>query len=125
MTDYNRVAAAVLAKCASKDPFFPKPSAALAIGWGEEFECWNLTVDQLLAGVTRAYRDHGNGFRPLPKDIVDAARTVRREEDAKTGPTPEYQALCESKFLSYEESLARLKARTGQQAIGRRVERTS
>lgn len=79
MTDWNRVAAAVLAKCASKDPFFPKPSAALAIGWGEEFECWNLTVDDLLAGVTKAYRDNGNGFRPLPKDIVDAARAIRRD----------------------------------------------
>lgn len=121
MTDWNRAAAAVLAKCASKDPFFPKPSAALALGWGEEFANWNLTVDQLIAGVTRAYRDNGAGFRPLPKDIVDAARTVRREEDAKTGPTPEYEALCESKFISYEESLRRLKARTGQRAIGQSV----
>jgi hypothetical protein len=118
MTDWNRVAAAVLAKCASKDPFFPKPSAALAIGWGEEFAKWNLTVDQLIAGVARAYHDHGNGFRPLPKDIIDAARVERREEDEKRGPSAEYQALCESKYISYEESLARLKARTGQKAIG-------
>jgi hypothetical protein len=115
------VAAAVLAKCASKDPFFPKPSAALALGWGEEFACWNLTTEQLIAGVTRAYRDNGAGFRPLPKDIVDAARTVRREEDAKTGPTADYQALCESKFISYEESLARIRARTGQQTLGRGI----
>lgn len=79
MTDYTRIAAAVLAKCSSKDPFFPKPSAALAMGWGEEFECWNLSADDLLAGVTRAYRDNGNGFRPLPKDIVDAARAIRRD----------------------------------------------
>ena len=112
MTDWNRVAAAVLAKCASKDPFFPKPSAALAVGWGEEFKAWNLTPDQLLAGVTRAYRDHGNGFRPLPKDIIDAARTVRREEDAKTGPTPEYEALCNSKAAD-EAALQRITARTG------------
>jgi hypothetical protein len=73
------MAAAVLAKCASKDPFFPKPSAALALGWGEEFEKWNLTTDDLLAGVTKAYSDNGNGFRPLPKDIVDAARAIRRD----------------------------------------------
>jgi hypothetical protein len=118
MTDWTRVAAAVLAKCATKDPFFPKPSPALATGWGEEFKDWNLTPDDLLAGVTRAYHDHGSGFRPLPKDIVDAARAIRRERDAKTGPTPEYQELCESKFISYEEALQRIRARTGQKAIG-------
>lgn len=120
-TDWNKVAAAVLGKCASKDPFFPKPSAALAIGWGEEFFKWRkvLAPDDLIKAVSRAYSEHGNGFRPLPKDIVDAARTIKREEDAKTGPTPEYEALCESKFISYEESLARIRARTGQQALGR------
>lgn len=121
MTDWTRVAAAVLAKCASKDPFFPKPSAALAMGWGEEFECWNLTADQLLAGVTRAYRDNGQGFRPLPKDIVDAARAVRREEDAKTGPTAEYQALCDSKARpeSWDRSLSRIISRTREIPVGR------
>lgn len=91
MTDYTRIAAAVLAKCASKDPFFPKPSPALALGWGEEFQSWNLTADDLLAGVTRAYRDHGNGFRPLPKDIVDAARAIRRDR-AERESTEEREA---------------------------------
>lgn len=124
MTDYTRVAAAVLAKCASKDPFFPKPSAALAMGWGEEFACWNLTADDLLAGVTKAYRDNGNGFRPLPKDIVDAARAVRRERDAKTGPTDEYQDRCDAK-AGDREALARIRARTGQVALGREIEEAS
>lgn len=123
--DWARVAAAVLAKCASKDPFFPKPSASLAIGWGEEFEDWNLTPEQLAKGVTRAYHDHGNGFRPLPKDIIDAARTVRREEDAKTGPTAEYEALCEgkSKPEPWEKSLTRIVTRTRQLPVGQDVDR--
>lgn len=123
-TDWTRVAAAVLGKCASKDPFFPKPSAALATGWGEEFEQWNLTLDQLIAGVTRAYRENGNGFRPLPKDIVEAARAVRREEDAKTGPTDEYQALCDSKAegIPFEVALRSIRARTRQNALGKGVE---
>ena len=121
MTDWNRVAAAVLAKCASKDPFFPKPSAALAIGWGEEFENWNLTADELLAGVTRAYRDNGAGFRPLPKDIVDAARAVRKEEADKRGPTPEHEAICDAKAVSYEEALRQIQRRTKQNALGRGV----
>jgi hypothetical protein len=119
MTDYTRVAAAVLAKCASKDPFFPKPSPALAMGWGEEFQSWNLTVDDLLEGVTKAYHDHGNGFRPLPKDIVDAARAIRQDRDARTGPTAEYEALCNSK-ASDEEALHRIIQRTGQ-TVGREV----
>jgi hypothetical protein len=119
MTDWNRVAAAVLAKCASKDPFFPKPSAALALGWGEEFAKWNLTMDELVAGVSKAYGDNGNGFRPLPKDIVDAARAIRREKDAKEGPSAEYQALCESKYATPEQALAYITARTGQVALGR------
>lgn len=119
MTDYTRIAAAVLAKCASKDPFFPKPSAALAIGWGEEFECWNLTVDELLAGVTKAYRDNGNGFRPLPKDIVDAARSIRRDEDERRGPSDEYRALCDSKAADDDQVLRRIVRRTGQSAIGK------
>lgn len=105
MTDYTRIAAAVLAKCASKDPFFPKPSAALAMGWAEEFECWNLTADDLLAGVTRAYRDNGNGFRPLPKDIVDAARAVRKERTDREGPTDEYEALCDAKAVDDPDEL--------------------
>lgn len=79
MTDYTRMAAAVLAKCASKDPFFPKPSAALALGWGEEFEHWNFTLEDLLEGVTKAYHDNGNGFRPLPYDIAQAARAIRKD----------------------------------------------
>lgn len=79
MFDWPQVAAAVLAKCATKDPFFPKPSQALALGWGEEFAKWNLTVDDLLAGVSKMYGDHGAGFRPLPKDVIDAARAIRRD----------------------------------------------
>jgi hypothetical protein len=119
MTDWNRVAAAVLAKCASKDPFFPKPSPALAMGWGEEFECWNLTVDDLLAGVTKAYHDNGAGFRPLPKDIVDAARAIRRDRDERSGPTPEYEALCDRK--ADERALQRIVARTQQSVPGKGI----
>lgn len=124
MTDYARMAAAVLAKCASKDPFFPKPSAALALGWGEEFECWNLTQDELLAGVTKAYRDNGNGFRPLPKDIVDAARAVRKDKrDRET--IAERQAREDERDADYEKAWARITARTGQKTLGRSPEEVS
>lgn len=118
MTDWNRVAAAVLAKCASKDPFFPKPSPALAMGWGEEFEKWNLTPDDLLAGVTKAYSDNGAGFRPLPKDIVDAARAIRRDRDERHGPSVNYEIRCNSKAAD-EDALRQIVRRTGQHPIGR------
>jgi hypothetical protein len=114
MTDYTKVAAAVLAKCATKDPFFPKPSPALALGWGEEFECWNLTVEDLLAGVTKAYRDNGNGFRPLPKDIVDAARAIRRDRSDREDN--EARALREER--NDRKALDNIIRRTGQRAIG-------
>lgn len=117
MTDYNRIAAAVLAKCASKDPFFPKPSAALAMGWGEEFERWNLTADDLVAGVTKAYSDHGNGFRPLPKDIVDAARAIRR--DRADRESDEDRSLREAR--NDRKALGDIMRRTGQQALGKAV----
>jgi hypothetical protein len=116
MTDWNRVAAAVLAKCASKDPFFPKPSAALAIGWGEEFERWNLTIDDLLAGVTKAYGDNGNGFRPLPKDIVDAARAIRRDRSDRESTEDRHkrEAAIDAKVLG------QITRRTGQ-TVGREI----
>lgn len=116
MTDYTRMAAAVLAKCASKDPFFPKPSAALAMGWGEEFERWNLDTDDLLAGVTKAYSDNGNGFRPLPKDIVDAARAIRRDRSDRESTEQRHvrEAAIDAKVLG------QITRRTGQ-SVGQEI----
>lgn len=121
MTDWNRVAAAVLAKCASKDPFFPKPSAALAMGWGEEFACWNLTPEDLVAGVTKAYRDNGAGFRPLPKDIVDAARAIRKDRtDRET--IAERQAREDARDAELDRrTLAAITRRTGE-VVGKSVD---
>jgi hypothetical protein len=122
--NYSQIGAAVLAACIAYDPYSAHPSAETAKAWGRLFEKHHLSVDDLLAAVDGVYEQHGtapNGdrYKPLPKDIVDAARAIRRDRDAETGPTPEYEALCESKFISYEESLARIRARTGQQALGR------
>jgi hypothetical protein len=119
--NYAQIAAVVYQACNAYDPYMPPLSPEMAKAWGRQFEKHKLTPDLLLQAVDRIYDEHGSGYRPLPKDITDAGRTIRREEDAKTGPTEEYQALCESKYLSYEESLARLKARTGQRAVGREI----
>jgi len=77
--DAIEAAQSVLAKCAANDPWFPQPSRSTALAWAEHFERWNLTRDELLAGVTKAYEDNGHGFKPLPKDIIEWARAIRRD----------------------------------------------
>jgi hypothetical protein len=119
--NYAQIAALVYQACNAYDAYMPPLSPEMAKAWGKNFQKYNLSLDDLLKGVDRVYDAHGSGYRPLPKDISDAARTERRERDAETGPTPEYQALCESKYEDYETSLARIVARTGQPALGHRV----
>lgn len=116
MIDYTKIAAAVLAKCATKDPFFPKPSPMLCLGWGEEFQKWNLSADDLLAGVSKAYSDNGNGFRPLPKDIIDAARAIRRDRSDREDD--EQRALREER--NDRKALDNIIRRTGQ-SFGREI----
>lgn len=69
----------VLAKCAANDPWFPQPSEPLILAWAEQFGIANLAVEDLLAGVTAVYAHHGSGFRPLPADIIGAARGIVRD----------------------------------------------
>jgi hypothetical protein len=79
MTNYPQLAALVLAKCAAYDPYLTEPTEETARAWAEQFELYSLTLPDLMAGVTRIYRDNGSGYRPLPKDITDAARAIRRD----------------------------------------------
>lgn len=79
MTDHRRTAALALAKCAAYDPWFPKASQAIVDSWGEQIERYNLDIADVLAGVAKMYADNGSGFRPLPKDLTDAARAIRRD----------------------------------------------
>jgi hypothetical protein len=79
MTDYRTTAALALAKCAAYDPWFPKPSQAIVESWAEQIERYELEAPDVLAGVAKMYADNGSGFRPLPKDLTDAARAIRRE----------------------------------------------
>jgi hypothetical protein len=79
VTDYPQTAALALAKCASYDPWFPKASQALVTSWAEQIEHYALQLPDVLAGVTKMYSDNGAGFRPLPKDLCDSARAMRRD----------------------------------------------
>lgn len=77
--DYQQIAAKALAKCAANDPWFPQPNRATVLAWAEQIAIYRLDEADVLAGVTVAYRDHGSGFRPLPRDIVQAAVAIRRD----------------------------------------------
>lgn len=100
-TNYAQVAAAVYQACNHYDPYLTPLSVDLAKAWGRQFENYGFSVDELLSGVDRIYRDNGSGYRPLPKDICDAARAVRKDSfESAPLDSPErlrYEALCDSK----------------------------
>jgi hypothetical protein len=85
MIDYKQVAALALAKCAAYDPWFPKASQAIVDSWAEQVEKYKLELPDVLAGVTKMYSENGSGFRPLPKDLIDAARSIRRDRMERVG----------------------------------------
>lgn len=72
-------AAQALAKCAAYDPWFPQPNRATVAAWAEQIDHWKLDLPDVLAGVAKMYSDNGAGFRPLPKDLIDAARAIRAD----------------------------------------------
>lgn len=72
-------AARALAKCAAYDPWFPQPNRLTVGAWAEQIDRWKLDLPDILAGVVKMYADNGSGFRPLPKDLVDAARAIRAD----------------------------------------------
>ena len=118
--DYKQIAALALAKCAAYDPWFPKASQATVDAWGEAIGEWKLNLPDVLEGVKMAYRDNGSGFKPLPRDIVQAARNVRKDRTDREGPTERHEAICNSKAAD-EDALRRITARTGQ-AFGKSLE---
>lgn len=74
--EYRRIATLALAKCASNDPWFPHAGDATILGWAEAFQDSRLSEEDLLAGVSRAYRIAEEGFRPLPSVIIKHAQAA-------------------------------------------------
>lgn len=89
--------------------------------WAELFSAHHLERNDLVAAVKKRATTHADA--PEPAEIIEAAREIRRERDARTGPTPEYQALCDAKTTDYDTALAQLVARTRQAPLGREIER--
>ncbi len=84
--DAQLVARKVLAKCAATDPWFPRAADVTVLAWAEQFAIAKIPVEDLLAGVTASYAAHGSGFKPLPADIIKAAREIRRDRLQRTDP---------------------------------------
>lgn len=109
MSDYHQTAARALAKCAAYDPWFPQPNRATVQAWAEQIAEYQLDEPDVLDGVKIAYRDNGSGFRPLPRDIVQAARQIRRER-AERETSAERQAREDRRDAQLEQRIAALAA---------------
>lgn len=68
---------------------------ATARVWAELFSAYRLDVADLVAAVKK--RALAAADAPEPAEIITFARDIRRDRDARQGPSPAYEALCESK----------------------------
>lgn len=108
----------VVAACHRRTaPRMDDEDAALATAtiWAELFNMYNLELDDLTTAVKRRATTAPDA--PEPAEIIAVAREIRRDRCARTGPTPEYQALCESKSEDTAQ-LAANRARLGQLIAG-------
>jgi hypothetical protein len=121
MNDFRQSAALALAKCAAYDPWFPKASEAIVNSWSEQIERHQLDLPDVLEGVAKMYSDNGSGFRPLPKDLTDAARAVRRDRTERED-TATRQAREDRRDAELDQrALAAITSRTGQH-VGKPVD---
>lgn len=68
---------------------------ATATIWAELFNVHQLDLADLIAAVKRRAATAVDA--PEPAEIIAVAREIRRDRDARTGPTAAYEQLCESK----------------------------
>ena len=89
--NWPQIAAAVYQTCIGYDQYLPKLNADVARSWARVFAFYDLSQDDLAAGVDKLYRERGSGFRPLPGDIAAAARAIREDRLARL-PLPALEA---------------------------------
>jgi hypothetical protein len=77
--NHEQIAAGIYQRCNHFDPYLPPLSADLARAWGSLFAKHRLNQDDLLAAVDTVYETHGGGYRPMPADIISAAKTLRQD----------------------------------------------
>ncbi len=69
--------------------------------WAELFNEYRLTLTDLTDGVKKRALTHPEA--PEPAEIIHFAREIRRDRDARTGPTPHYETTCELKGADTQE----------------------
>lgn len=74
---------------------------ATAAIWAELFNEYRLTLPDLIAGVKRRALTHAEA--PEPAEIIHFAREIRRDRDARKGPTSDYETVCEMKGEDTQE----------------------
>jgi hypothetical protein len=82
---WPQIAAAVYQACTTYDQYLPQLSPDVARSWSKAFAYYNLSVEDLIAGVDKVYISEGAGYRPLPADITKAAREIRKERAEREG----------------------------------------
>jgi len=81
MTTTRQLGAIVLARCSAYDPWFPNASEIMCDAWGTAFDRYNLGAADLSAAVDAGYAANGGGWRPLPGDITQQARAIRKDRN--------------------------------------------
>lgn len=79
--NYAQIAAAAYQTCITYDQYLPPLSPDLARSWGRVFEAHSFKAEHVIDGVHALYAEKGNGYRPLPADIAQAASAVRRNQN--------------------------------------------
>ena len=79
MTTIRQLGALVLACCSAYDPWFPNAGEVMCDAWGTAFMRYNLDLADLMAAVDAGYGSNPGQYRPLPGDIAQQARAIRRD----------------------------------------------
>jgi hypothetical protein len=90
---------------------------ATADVWAELFNTHRLELSDLLAAVKM--RAQFEKDAPEPAEIITFARKIRKDRDADAGPSPAYEALCESKAEDAAELAERRRLRELSPAVER------
>lgn len=108
--NYAQIAAAVYQRCNHFDPYLPALTPDLARAWGALFAKHKLNEADLIAAVEVVYDENGRGYRPLPADIVKAARAIRRDRyersDLDSAERREHEAVCDAKAAEVAPEVA-------------------
>jgi hypothetical protein len=97
--NYQQIAADVYQRCNHFDPYLPALNPDLARAWGKLFEKHRLGHEDLNAGVEALYDTHGDGYRPMPADIIAAARAIRQDRHQRSDihQRGTHEAICDTK----------------------------